>query len=125
MDPSKLLNKLLEIRNQMKLYHWQTESYARHKAADKFLGKAEDLIDRIIESYQGKYGTINVKNNTNKIELVNIKDDDIVKYLKLVKEFLIKDYPKFITENENTDLLNLRDEFLENINRTLYLFKLE
>lgn len=125
MKSSNLLNKLLEIRNQMKLYHWQTNSYARHKAADKFLEKTEIIIDKIIESYQGKYNTIRVNKNTNKIKIDNINNKDIENFLIKFKNFLMDDYSKFINLNKNTNLINLRDELIENINITLYLFKLK
>ncbi len=119
---SKLVNKLLELRNQIKLYHWQTKMHSRHVSADKFLIKAEKIIDHIIETYQGKYGTIMLNKNNKDIKLNNIKDEDIEKYLKTIKDYLIKDYPNIINKNVNTDLLNLRDELLSNINITLYLF---
>ena len=119
---SKLLNKLMEIKNQMKLYHWQTKLYSRHLAADKFLSKAEDIIDNIIESYQGKYGHINLNANNKSIKLDNIRDEDIKKYLLTVREYLVKDYAGMLNKNVNTDLLNMRDELLGALNTTLYLF---
>lgn len=119
---SHLLHKLLELRNQMKLYHWQTEQHSRHIAADKFLDKAEDIIDSIIEAYQGKYKTIDLDKNNKEIKLHNIKDKDIEKYLKTVRDFLVKEYEEYIDKDEDTDLLNLRDELIANINITLYLF---
>ena|SRR3989304_1490117 len=119
---SKLINKLLELQNQMKLYHWQTKLYSRHLASDKFLNKAQNIIDNIIESYQGKYGVINMNENNKDIKLHNIKNDDIIDYLEIFREFLIKDYQKLINKNTNTDLLNLRDELLSNLDITIYLF---
>lgn len=120
---SELLNKLLELRNQMKVYHWQTKMYSRHKASDKFLEKANTLIDNIIEGYQGKYKTIYLNSNNKSIKLDNIKDDDIEKYLITIRKFFVEDFDKYINKNTNTDLLNLRDELIANINITLYLFK--
>ncbi len=38
---STLVNKLLELCNQMKLYHWQTKIHSRHVSADKFLTKSQ------------------------------------------------------------------------------------
>jgi len=122
-DKSKVLNKLLELKTQLKLYHWQTKQHSRHMAADKFLGKAEDIIDNIIETYQGKYGTIQLNKNSKNIKLDNISNGDITKYLETVRKYLVEDYPKILDKNVNTDLLNLRDELLGSINTTLYLFR--
>lgn len=119
---AKLVNQLLQLRNQIKLYHWQTDMHSRHVSADKFLDKAEKIIDNIVESYQGKYGIIYLNGNNKNIKLDNIKDKDIKKYLLTVRDFLIKIYPQFINKNTNTDLLNLRDELIAEINITLYLF---
>jgi len=125
MDSSKVLKNLLQLQNQMKLYHWQTDSYARHKGSDKFVTKAIDIIDRIIESYQGSHEVIKLKNSNKKIELENITDKDIVAFLKQMKTFMIQDFPQILNANQDTDLLNLRDEMLENIDITLYLFRLK
>lgn len=122
-DASELMNKLLELRNQMKLYHWQTEMHSRHKSADKFLVKASDIIDQIIEAYQGKYKTIYLSKNDKNIKLDNIKDKDMIKYLETIRKFFIQDFNKYINKNTNTDLSNLKDEMIANINITIYLFK--
>jgi len=107
----------------MKVYHWQTKMHSRHVSADKFLEKAEEIIDQIIEAYQGKYGTISLNNKNKDVKLDNISNGDIEKYLITVREFLVKDYDRLINKNTNTDLLNLRDELLSSINITLYLFR--
>jgi DNA-binding ferritin-like protein len=119
---SELLNQLLILRNQMKLYHWQTDLYSRHKASDKFLKKADNLIDEIIEAYQGKYGLIKLDNKNKNIKLDNINDKDIIKFLLILRDFLQSNFKNFINQNKNTDLLNLRDELISIINITLYLF---
>ena len=36
----------LAFRDQLKIYHWQTLSYARHKASDKLVDDITDQIDR-------------------------------------------------------------------------------
>ena len=119
---SKMLNKLLEIKTQLKVYHWQTKLYSRHLAADKFLTKAEDIIDNIIEVYQGKYGVIDLNNKNKNVKIDNISNADITKYLMAIKKYLEEDYVKILNKNINTDLLNLRDELLASINTTIYLF---
>lgn len=122
VDSSKLIYILLQLRNQMKLYHWQTESYARHKASDKFLKKVTDIIDRLVEAYQGKYGTIYLNNKNKEVKLDNISNKDIVKYLETVRKYMKED-ASILLANDDTDMYNLRDEIIENINITLYLFR--
>lgn len=52
----ELLSNVLQIQAQFKILHWQTESYAEHKAFGKVYGALDDLFDRLIEAYMGKYG---------------------------------------------------------------------
>ena len=43
---------------QIKLLHWQTKSYARHKAYDDIYHSLGDLVDKFVEMYMGKYGRV-------------------------------------------------------------------
>ena len=40
------------------LQHWQTKSYAQHKALAKYYNAVPDLVDRLVESWMGKYGPV-------------------------------------------------------------------
>jgi len=37
---------LLQFRTDIKLYHWQTKSFAHHKISDELLGSIDDLSDK-------------------------------------------------------------------------------
>ena len=119
---SHFLLRLMQLRNQMKLYHWQTELHSRHQGSEEFLNKYEKILDKLIESYQGKYKTIYLGNKNN-IYLKNIPDSDIIKFLTYMREYLMLVTPKIWNKNKNTDLFNLRDEIITEINKTIYLFK--
>ena len=43
------------MRDQIKLYHWSTVSYARHKATDEVIERLDKNIDRFTEVFIGKY----------------------------------------------------------------------
>ena len=110
------------IQINLKLYHWQTNSYARHIATDSILTKIDPLIDTFIEIYQGKFGKIST-GSTN-ITLRTLTDDETA------SDFLSKciNYLNNIIEEDvnmstsDTDLLNIRDEMVGLLNQTLYLF---
>jgi hypothetical protein len=55
---TEMLSILLHSRNQIHIFHLQTESYAEHKALGNFYEGIGDLIDGIVESHQGKHGII-------------------------------------------------------------------
>jgi hypothetical protein len=55
---SKLISYLLHSINQTHIFHLQTTSYAEHKVLCKYYEDVSDLVDGLVESYQGKYGII-------------------------------------------------------------------
>lgn len=65
-SPGEFFGKLFQIRDQIHLKHLrptnpgQLGSYAQHKALNEFYDGILDLTDGLIESYQGKYGLINI-----------------------------------------------------------------
>jgi hypothetical protein len=57
-DGDKITVTLLHLRTQLKVFHWQTTSYAEHKALDWLQGRLLELNDRWVEAYQGSYPRI-------------------------------------------------------------------
>ena len=112
--------ELILARDHLKFYHWTTKIYARHSASDKLVSSLTDKIDRFIEVMQGTENKRIVIPNT-KITFENHTDTTIIKYLKTFREWLIYELPKHINET-STDLINIRDEILADVNNTLYLF---
>jgi hypothetical protein len=56
MNIEELVRIFLEVGNQARLYHWQTESFAEHEALGAFYDQWTTLTDKFIESYAGLYG---------------------------------------------------------------------
>jgi DNA-binding ferritin-like protein len=121
---NSLINNLLLLKNQMQIYHWQTNSFSRHKAADELIDQSTSIIDKIVESYQGRYNKLLLNNETNSIILENLNDEQIIEFLNIMRDFFEKDFKNYVNAT-NSNLFNLRDELLQNINKTLYLFTLE
>lgn len=114
----------LTIQNIIQIYHWQTKSYSRHTASGNYYETISGLIDKFIESYQGKYGRFSLDQNNSKISLMIEDNNQIIDFIKNFIKFLTNDLPKYV-ESTDTDLLNLRDEMLGESNKLLYLFTLE
>lgn len=111
---------MLTIRNQIKLYHWQTSSFARHKATDDLTTSLDGHIDTFIEVYMGKYGRPVV---TDTIKLTNFSEPAARAFISKQVDFLTKTLPKKLSPMDS-DLLNIRDEILADMNKALYLFTL-
>jgi hypothetical protein len=102
----------------MKIYHWNTKSYPRHKASDEFIEKFSSNVDKFVEVFMGRY---NITLNINNIEIgQQIDDNNVFELLERCRKSL-EDFTCCIKDSE---LLNIRDEMLGDINQTLYLFRL-
>lgn len=54
----ELVSKLLNSRNQVHIFHLQVKDYAQHMALNGYYDGIGDLVDGVVESYQGKYDII-------------------------------------------------------------------
>jgi DNA-binding ferritin-like protein len=121
MNLGSNINFFMGLQVQMKVNHWQTKGYARHKAFGKFYKVMGDLIDTFVESAMGKYGRFVLDEQTKTIELNNLSDLDMKGLINTVREALVQ-----IELNEvDTDLLNIRDEMIGEVNKLSYLLTLE
>ena len=118
------VNLFLGLQCQFKILHWQTKGYARHIAFGNTYDTLDDLIDQYVEISMGKVGRFSIDESSRTIEIFNLQDIDIVKFLQKIKEFLIGLKSELSPEND-TDLLNLRDEMLGEVNKLAYLLTLE
>ncbi len=115
-----IVTHMLTIRNQVKLYHWQTGSFARHKATDDLTASLDEKIDQFVEVYMGKYGRPKVSGT---IKLHNFSDTAAKSFVAKETKYLTVELPKKV-KSADTDLLNIRDEILGDVNKVLYLFTL-
>ena len=113
----------MTMREQIKLYHWQTKLYSRHKATDQVLEQLDEHIDKYVEVYMGKYGRPKLTSRNNTFKLQNLSEASIVKFIKQCIAFLKNTLPKGLSE-QDTDLFNIRDELLGELDQLLYLFTL-
>ena len=114
----------LQLRNQIKLYHWQTRIYARHIATDKILEKLDTAIDSFVEIYLGKYGRSRLTAKQGTFILHNLTEAGAAKLLQQSVKYLQGTLTKSLKEHD-TDLINLRDEIIGELHQLLYLFSLK
>ena len=104
--------------------HFQTTSYARHKAADGLVMSITEQIDRFMETLQGSRDTRLVLTSTSgTIKFTNQTDEKAVNILTAFKGWLSDGLPTMLEPFDN-DLSNIRDEMLGSVNQTIYLFSL-
>ena len=117
-----IVNKFLQYATLIKLYHWNTQHYSRHKATDQLYENIQTGMDKFVEIYIGIYGRKEVfKGKPNPLDIKILNDREAISLLDSIVKFLEDDIPKYV---KSTDLLNIRDEILGNVNQTKYLFTL-
>jgi hypothetical protein len=120
---AEIVNIMMTLRDQVKIYHWQTLSYPRHIATNDLLPKLDTNIDQFVEVYVGKYGRPIFKGRNSSIDLENFHDKDAPKFIKDAINWLSNKLPKHLKKSD-TDLLNIRDTILADLNQVSYLFTL-
>jgi DNA-binding ferritin-like protein len=119
----EIVVKFLEVSNTVKLYHWKTMSYATHKATDELYAKIGTNMDSFVEVLLGKRGD---RVHLEKIKHISLKDfnnvSDFKREIDKFKSYLVSlDTKPALMSMSNTDLFNIRDELLANLNQFLYL----
>jgi DNA-binding ferritin-like protein len=113
----------LEMLMMVKLFHWKTHSYATHKATDELYESLNENIDKFIEVLLGKTGSrIDLMSNRT-IKLIDLNSQEELKSkIMSLKSYLVGlDNNKALSTMSNSDLFNIRDEILSNLNQFLYL----
>lgn len=124
MNLSSKVNLLIGLQLQLKINHWQTKGIARHKAFGKTYDVLTDLIDDFVEIAMGKYGRFILDDQTKTITLINLSEMNPSDMIKTCTEGLVQ-FSEDLDGTKDTDLLNIRDEILGNLNKLLYLLTLE
>jgi len=117
--PVKFFSKLFESREMAHIYHLQVKgdqgSYAAHMALGSFYEGVIDLIDELVEVYQGQYDIVE---GYETIDTNETRSKDKIEYFKDLADF-IKTERKCISQ-EDTHLHNIIDEIVALTYKTLY-----
>jgi DNA-binding ferritin-like protein len=114
-DVGELILTLLHSATNTHILHWQSKSYAEHKALGTFYEELPELVDSLVEAIQGRYdttiefpATYHVPASTGKREL-----HDLSEYFEEKRAILPQD----------SEIQNLADSIQELIDSTLYLLR--
>lgn len=112
-----------EMLLMVKLFHWKTTSHSIHKATDDLYTKLNANMDSFIEVLLGKTGLrIDLMDKKN-IRLIDLNSSESLKReIEAFKGYLVSlnDNPT-MKRMSNTDLFNIRDTILGDMNQFLYL----
>lgn len=117
-----IVTNLLTLHAQLRVFHWQTKIYSEHQALGMTYDAFSGLIDEFIEVFMGKYGRIH-NGDGFIIELKNYTDTSSETLINKYIEYLTVDILKSLKDTD-TELLNIRDEMLQHLNKLKYLLTL-
>jgi hypothetical protein len=116
----ELLSNVIQIQGQLKILHWQTESYAEHNAFEKIYDSLGNHFDHLIEVYSGKYQRPKFGGVTE----LSFADYDSIKidaFLTATEEFFAD---AFMAE-QDAELNNIKEEIVADIQLLKYLLTLK
>ena len=96
------------------IMHWQTESYAAHQALGEYYSEIPELVDSVIEAYQGKTGIIL---RGFPVEMESYEDMQPLAYMEYLSQELIDGRALF---GDDSEIQNLVDSIAELIDSTMY-----
>jgi hypothetical protein len=120
MKFEQLVRYTLEYGNQLRYYHWQTNSYAQHEALGKFYDSITGILDGLVETWSGRLG--NIKVDQGSVELVDYTDvEAVIESAEALREA----YEEFSKTVSYQDIQDQIDDMITSINQTIYLLRLK
>jgi DNA-binding ferritin-like protein len=110
-----IAGKLTYFHEQLHLLHWQTKSYAQHKALGKIYEYVQDFKDGVIEKLMGYTGK---RPGVYKIEALSTADSNSVVTAQMDFASNLKRYAE---SNSYHDIANLADALSGEAAKTKYL----
>lgn len=122
---NEVTTKFFEMLFLVKLFHWRTKSYAAHKATDELYGKLNEHMDKFMELFLGKQNDGRMIFSHKEIRAVDLTSLEALKSrAEEFKKYLMSLTTK-LDRSYDSDLLNVRDEVLGDMNQFLYLLSLK
>lgn len=116
-DFPTIVSQLLFSQTQVHIFHLQTKSFAEHNALQDYYEDIDDLVDTLVESYQGEFGIIE---NYKSFKVESYQDtDQVIAYFEMILN-LVKEGRETI---ESTHLQNILDEIITLVTKTMYKLK--
>jgi len=118
----KIVNHFLDMLTAVKLHHWNTGSYAQHKATDELYERLNEHIDKFVEVLLGK-DEARISLLEKKIHVPENNDN----FNRRIHEFLhfLTEMHLYLDPVHDTDLLNIRDEIAGDINQFIFLSRMK
>jgi DNA-binding ferritin-like protein len=127
MEHASVMRWLLETLDQIKVFHWNTKSYAAHKALDEFHEKLSELADEFVEVFIGKMGPAKVTTTLKMDGITTTANTKIITtYIERFCESARAIHKELGSHKGGaSELQNILDEMMSLANKTVYLLTLQ
>ncbi len=115
MTIEQFFGTLLESVTVAHRFHLATGKFSSHKALNDYYDAAPDVIDDLIEAYQGIYGKVTPLRDT------DLPEDDAVAYFEALRELI--NINKGLFDDDDTEVLSRLDDVTSLVDSTLYKLK--
>lgn len=110
---STIVGMLFQSRDITHLVHLASKSYAEHIALNEFYTGIIDLIDQLVEAWQGHFEIIDIEIPASTVT------KSVIEYLENLKQEIVQ----FNHKVEITDICNILDEMTTLTATTIYKLK--
>lgn len=122
---NNLTHRILADSAQIKLFHWQTCSYAEHKTMDKLLDSFSVLSDNLLESVMGKYGRPSLSSEHAMMKLKNYSEENLCHFIDEMYKCYSNELKCLFDMQTDSEIINILDEILALTTKTKYLLTLK
>lgn len=112
----ELIIRVFSTRNAAHLAHWKTKSYSEHVALGDFYDSTVDILDGLVEAYQGCFGLVSVDEKAKASEKTDIvaRIQDDAEFMNENRSEICRDVPA---------LENILDTLVDKHLTTVYKLK--
>ena len=112
---ANFVSTLFHSRTQTHTFHLQTNSFAAHKALNDYYDEIIDIVDGLVESYQGRYGIL--KGYKGMADVLECDENVVIKYFEALCMYVEKNRPLL---PQDSYIQNQIDELIALIESTKY-----
>lgn len=121
-EVSTFFSKLFESKEMAHIFHLQLKneegSYSQHMALGEYYEEVVDIIDEIVEVYQGQYDIVE---GYDIIDTSTTSKTEPLTYMQELGEFILEN--RNCINERDTHILSLVDDLLNLLYRTVYKLK--
>lgn len=122
--PTVPVSLLIFLQNHVRMFHWRTDSYSKHRISERLYRDLGPTIDKFVELTIAAQGTAVALPQEIPMTLNALDVRGLIDLLRKARTAMsVKESTFAVLCTENMDLASVRDELLEHMGRAIYLLE--